>query len=89
MCTSVQIPNPEEQGLPAPNLAIGKVTTRKKQNKNDYDAVSSSTAGLSWNIKKWQKGFHFKQQESFYPESEQSQELPVLVTKPVQQCRDI
>ena len=68
-----------KQGLPAPNLVIGKATTRHRQNKNDFDAVSSSTAGLSWKIKKWQKGLHFKQQESFCPESEQmSAELPVV-----------
>ena len=29
-------------------LAIGKLTTKKRQSKDDYDAVSSSAAGLSW-----------------------------------------
>lgn len=71
-----------KQGLPAPTLALGNATssTRKRQGKDDFDAVSSSTAGLSWKMKKWQKGLHLKQQ-SCYPESEEmSEELPVLIS---------
>jgi len=45
----------KKQGLTIPNLVVGKAAaTTKPHDVYDYDAVSSSTAGLSWKISKWQ-----------------------------------
>jgi hypothetical protein len=66
-----------KQGLPAPKLAVGKTASKERQSKDDFDAVSSSTAGLPWKMRKWRKGLCLKQQESLCSESEQiSEELP-------------
>jgi hypothetical protein len=87
-----------KQGLPAPNLAVGKSTSKQRQTKDDFDKVSSSTAGLSWKMRKWRKGLNFKQQESLHSEAEQiSEELPdpvfnqqqSLCSESEQMCEDL
>lgn len=69
-----------KQGLPAPTLGIAE---------DAEDIVSSSTASLSWKMKKWQRGLHLKQQRVCYPDSDQlSGVLPVLATTPMQPFRE-
>jgi len=79
-----------KQGSPAPNLAVGEAETTKRENVDDYEAVSFCAAGLTWKINKWHQGFHFKQLQSLCPESEHmSQELPVLIAKSMQPYKDV
>ena len=53
------------QGLSAPSLAVGEAATTKRQNADDYDAVSSSAAGLTWEMNKWNQALHWKQLQAY------------------------
>lgn|SRR6218665_463116 len=68
----------KKQGLTVPNLVLGKAATTKPHDVYDYDAVSSSTAGFSWKISKWQQGLPLEQLLSYSGSEAMSQELPIL-----------